>query len=77
MRIPLADARGSEIIRLISVIIMANTREALTKLLAKLGESTQFAASGSLTPVLPGLHVEGVGSIGTPVSPADAKLLIA
>src|SRR5262249_31940757 len=51
--------------------------KALEKLLGTLGESSQFATSGSLTPVLPGLEVEGVGSIGSPVTAADAKRLIA
>ena len=48
----------------------------LEKVLNKLGESSQFATCGSLPPVLPGLDLKGVGSIGTPVSPADAKRLI-
>jgi hypothetical protein len=56
---------------------MANARQALEKLLETVGESSQFAASGSLTPVLPGLEVKGVGSIGCPVAAADAKRLIA
>ena len=42
-----------------------------------LGESYQFATSGSLPPVLPGLELKGDGSIGSPVSAADAKRLIA
>ena len=49
----------------------------LQTLLESLGESSQFATSGSLPPVLPGLEVEGIGAIGTPVSVADAKRLIA
>jgi hypothetical protein len=56
---------------------MANARQGLTKLLGALGESSQFATAGSLTPVLPGLEVEGVGAIGSPVTAADAKRLIA
>jgi hypothetical protein len=56
---------------------MADARQALEQLLVKLGESSQFATSGRLTPVLPGLEVHGVGSIGTPISPADARRLIA
>jgi len=56
---------------------MADVREGLVKLLDSLGESSQFAACGSLPPVLPGLQVEGVGTVGTPISPADAKRLIA
>src|SRR5260370_27311353 len=56
---------------------MADARQALKKLLATLGESCQFATSGSLTPVLPGLEVEGIGSIGFPVAAADAERLIA
>ena len=46
-------------------------------LLDGLGESIEFATSGTLTPILPGLEVEGVGAIGTPISPSDARRLIA
>ena len=56
---------------------MVGARRALVTLLGTLGESSQFATSGSLTPVLPGLEVKNVGSIGAPVSAADAKRLIA
>ena len=56
---------------------MTNPREALDELLNSLGESSQFVTSGRLTPVLPGLECIGVGSIGCPVSAADAKRLIA
>ncbi|HUE71554.1 MAG TPA: 2OG-Fe(II) oxygenase [Pirellulaceae bacterium] len=55
---------------------MASPRESLQELLEALGESSQFVSSGSLPPVLPGLDVEGIGSVGTPVSAADAKRLI-
>jgi hypothetical protein len=57
--------------------VMADARQALEEFLDALGESSQFATSGSLTPVIPGLEVKGVGSIGTPISAADAKRLIA
>ena len=56
---------------------MADAREALEKLLGALGESSRFVTAGSLPPTLPGLEVEGAGSIGCPVSAADAKRLIA
>jgi hypothetical protein len=56
---------------------MAHPRQALQKLLGALGESSQFATFGSLTPVLPGFEVKGVGPIGSPVAAADAKRLIA
>ncbi|MFI5461393.1 MAG: 2OG-Fe(II) oxygenase [Isosphaerales bacterium] len=56
---------------------MSDARQTLEKLLGALGESSRFATSGSLTPVLAGLEVKGVGSIGSPVSAADAKRLIA
>jgi len=56
---------------------MADARQALERILGALGESSQFVTSGSLPPVLPGLQVEGVGSIGSPVAAADAKRLIA
>jgi len=55
---------------------MANSRKALEALLAGLGESSQFVTSGSLPPALPGLEVAGIGSIGSPVSAADAQRLI-
>lgn len=44
--------------------------------LDSLGESSQFCTSGSLSPVLPGLDVHGIGNVGVPVSAADAKRLI-
>ena len=56
---------------------MADAWQTLEKLLTSLGESSQFVTSGSVPPVLPGLEVKGVGSIGSPTSPADAKRLIA
>ena len=56
---------------------MADAWQTLEKLLTSLGESSQFVTSGSVPPVLPGLEVKGVGSIGAPTSPADAKRLIA
>ncbi|HUY31156.1 MAG TPA: 2OG-Fe(II) oxygenase [Pirellulales bacterium] len=56
---------------------MADARQALETLLESLGESCKFVTSGNLTPVLPGLDVQGVGSIGVPVSAADAERLIA
>ena len=56
---------------------MEEVMQELQTLLDGLGESIEFATSGTLTPVLPGLEVEGVGAIGTPISPSDAKRLIA
>ena len=56
---------------------MADAWQTLEKLLTSLGESSQFVTSGNVPPVLPGLEVKGVGSIGSPTSPADAKRLIA
>lgn len=55
---------------------MAGARQELKKLLDGLGESSRFVTSGNLMPVLPGLEVKGLGSIGTPVSTTDAKRLI-
>ena len=49
---------------------MNNARDALEVLLATLGESSQFATLGSVTPVLPGLEIKGAGSIGFPLSAA-------
>ncbi len=56
---------------------MNDAKLALEELLESLGDSFSFAASGSLTPVMPGLELKGIGSIGTPVSAADAKRLVA
>jgi predicted 2-oxoglutarate/Fe(II)-dependent dioxygenase YbiX len=56
---------------------MADPRAALEELLHSLGESAQFVASGEMPATLPGLDVDGVGMVGTPVSAADAKRLIA
>ena len=56
---------------------MNDAKQALEDLLQSLGESSQFVTTGSSTPVLPGLKLKGGGSIGTPVSTADAKRLIA
>ena len=56
---------------------MNDAKQALEYLLQSLGESVSFAVSGSLTPVLPGLELKGTGSIGSPVSAADSKRLVA
>ena len=56
---------------------MGDARQPLEVLLNSLGESYQFATSGSFPPVLPGLELKGDSSIGSPVSAADAKRLIA
>ena len=55
---------------------MVETRQALLKLLTGLGEASQFVSVGQFPAVLPGLEVEGLGSIGVPVAPADAKRII-
>jgi hypothetical protein len=57
--------------------LMADPKQALGELLDSLGESARFATSGAVAPVLPGLDVKGVGSIGTPVTEEDARRLIA
>ena len=56
---------------------MVEARRALQRLLAGLGEASQFVSVGQLPAVLPGLEVKGVGPIGVPVTSADAKRLIA
>lgn len=56
---------------------MADAQQSLQKLIESIGDSSQFATSGALPPVLPGLEVKGIGPIGSPVSAADAKRLIA
>src|SRR4051794_9736402 len=56
---------------------MASVLNQLCKVLESLGESSQFSTAGSLTPVLPGLEVEGTGHVGIPIAPGDAQRLIA
>lgn len=55
---------------------MSSLVSQLWTVLDSLGESSQFCSSGSLTPVLPGLEVEGIGNVGVPVSAADARRLV-
>jgi 2-oxoglutarate-Fe(II)-dependent oxygenase superfamily protein len=55
---------------------MGDPMQRLAKVLAPLGESCEFVAWGTLTPVLPGLEVEGAGPIGLPVSDEEARRLI-
>jgi predicted 2-oxoglutarate/Fe(II)-dependent dioxygenase YbiX len=55
---------------------MVDTTQALQQLLAGLGEGARFESVGQLSAVLPGLEVKGIGSIGIPVAPADAKRII-
>lgn len=56
---------------------MDDSLQRLEKLIAGLGDSSEFAAWGTLPPALPGLEVEGAGTIGLPVSAEDARRLIA
>src|SRR5205085_12506450 len=55
---------------------MIEATQALEQLLAGLGEAARFESVGQVPAVLPGLEVEGLGSIGVPVAPADAKRII-
>ncbi len=55
---------------------MSDARNSLDALLEGLGESSQFVSWGSLPPVLPGLEVNDVGSVGSPISATDAQRLI-
>ena len=55
---------------------MVETRQSLQQLLAGLGEAARFESVGQVSAVLPGLEVKGIGSIGVPVAPADAKRII-
>jgi hypothetical protein len=57
--------------------VTSEARQALEALLDSLGESSSFVAFGSVAPVLPGLEVKGVGSIGAPITEVDARRLIA
>ena len=56
---------------------MADARKSLEDLLCSLGDSVRFVTSGSVSPALPGLTIKKIGPIGTPVSAADAKRMIA
>ncbi len=58
------------------VTFVATAENELLKVLDSLGESSLFCTAGKLTPVLPGLEVEGIGNVGVPVSAADAKRII-
>ena len=55
---------------------MTTAANELLEVLDSLGESSLFCTAGKLTPVLPGLEVEGIGDVGVPVSAAEAKRLI-
>jgi hypothetical protein len=55
---------------------MSDPMRRLEKLITGLGDSSEFVAWGTLPPMLPGLDVEGVGSVGLPVSVEDARRLI-
>ena len=55
---------------------MVEATQALQQLLAGLGEAARFESVGQVSAVLPGLEVKGIGSIGVPVAPADAKRII-
>jgi hypothetical protein len=55
---------------------MDEARQSLQELLAGLGEAARFESIGQVSTVLPGLEVKGIGSIGVPVAPADAKRII-
>src|SRR5262249_28048335 len=56
--------------------IMIEATQAMEQLLAGLGEAARFESVGQVPAVLPGLEVHGIGSIGVPVAPADAKRII-
>ncbi len=55
---------------------MIEATQALEQLLAGLGETARFESVGQVPAVLPGLEVQGLGPIGVPVAPADAKRII-
>jgi hypothetical protein len=55
---------------------MVEARQSLQQLLAGLGEAARFESVGQVSAVLPGLEVKGIGPIGVPVAPADAKRII-
>ncbi|HYV38767.1 MAG TPA: 2OG-Fe(II) oxygenase, partial [Gemmataceae bacterium] len=55
---------------------MVEASQSFQQLLAGLGEAARFESVGQVSAVLPGLEVKGIGSIGVPVAPADAKRII-
>lgn len=55
---------------------MPDAAEQLLDLLDALDEASQFCTSGLLAPVLPGLEVDGVGDVGLPITPIQARQLI-
>ncbi len=55
---------------------MSEVVEQLLKALGSIDESPRFCVSGSVDPVLPGLEVAGVGTVGIPVNPSTAQQLI-
>jgi hypothetical protein len=55
---------------------MGEATQALQHLLAGLGEAARFESFGQLPAILPGLEVKGIGSIGVPIAPAEAKRII-
>ncbi|WP_397569163.1 2OG-Fe(II) oxygenase [Schlesneria sp. T3-172] len=55
---------------------MRSSMKELERILNSLGESSRFATSGQLPAVLPGLEVDGFGSVGLPLAAVEAKRLI-
>lgn len=55
---------------------MVDAMQTLEQVLAGLGEAARFESVGQVPAVLPGLEVNGIGSIGVPIAPADAKRII-
>src|SRR5438105_3669736 len=55
---------------------MVEARQSLQQLLARLDEAARFESVGQASALLPGLEVKGIGPIGVPVAPADAKRII-
>jgi hypothetical protein len=56
---------------------MESSIQRLEKLLASLGEASEFQTQGVLPAVLPGLEVEGVGPVGLPITADEARKLVA
>ncbi len=55
---------------------MPEVSQQLLDMLDGLDEASQFCISDSLSPILPGLVVEDIGSVGLPIAPHQAQQLI-
>ncbi|WP_089942825.1 2OG-Fe(II) oxygenase [Candidatus Entotheonella palauensis] len=55
---------------------MPEVAQQLIDLLDTLDEASTFCIAGEMAPVLPGLEVDGIGDVGLPIGPVQARQLI-